>query len=127
MVDRPGLDRSPDPPAALRTVPAEHLLAAYRQLVRDVSPPGQHRSADVPRPRRLRRAGDLQQALADGRLDGKQLLTGTKDEMTAFFTFAPFIRSAIAEQARSIAAALLEGGAGRFAATGRPAADRWHP
>ncbi len=111
-----GLDRSSDPLAALRTVPAEHLLAAYRQLARDVSRPGSVAPPMYPVLGSFGMPATWQQALADGRLDGKQLLAGiTRDEMTAFFAFDPFIRSATDEQARSIAAALVEGGAGRFA------------
>ncbi|MFG2693236.1 hypothetical protein [Kitasatospora sp. NPDC048407] len=122
-----GLAWTAAPTRRPRTVPAEHLLAAYRQLARDVSRPGSTAPPMYPVLGAFGVPAIWQQALADGRPDGKQLLTGTKDEMTTFFTFAPFIRSATDEQARSIAAALLEGGAGRFAATGRPAADRWHP
>jgi len=56
-----------------------------------------------------------QQALADGRLDGKQLLSGTtRNEMTSFLAFDPHTRTATADQMRSLVAGQIEGGAERF-------------
>ena len=67
---------------------------------------------------------DWQQAVADGRLDGKQLLTGTtRNEMTSFFAFDPHIRTITADQARSLVAGQIEGGAERFDRTAARLAD----
>ena len=56
-----------------------------------------------------------QQALSAGRLDGKRLLTGTtRNEMTSFFAFDPRVQAITADQARSIVAGLVAGGAERF-------------
>lgn len=56
-----------------------------------------------------------QQALSDGSLDGKQLLTGTaRDEMTSFFALDPRIRAITADQARAIVAGQVDDGAARY-------------
>ncbi|MGE7437566.1 carboxylesterase/lipase family protein [Kitasatospora sp. NPDC001175] len=118
-----GLDSSPDPTAALRAIPAEQLLAAYQQLAQDLFRPG---NAAPPMNPVLGAYGipeAWQQTLADGRLDGKQLLTGTtRNEMTAFFALNPHIQAVTADQASSIVAGQVNGGAERFAhaATRRP-------
>ncbi|MEU9130661.1 carboxylesterase family protein [Kitasatospora sp. NPDC048540] len=110
-----GLDGVRDPRPALRAVPADRLLTAYRQLSRELARPG-----DVAPPMYpvLGAAGipaTWQRALADGRLDGKELLTGTtRDEMTAFFAFDPRLRDATADRARSIAAAMADDGGERY-------------
>ncbi|MFI9272030.1 carboxylesterase/lipase family protein [Kitasatospora sp. NPDC052896] len=120
-----GLGGSRDLRTALRAVPAGHLLAAYQQLSQDLSRPGNVAppmypvlgAAGIPR--------TWQQALADGRLDGKHLLTGTtRNEMTAFFAFDPRIRAITTDRARALVAGQLDGGAERFdrAATRLPGA-----
>ncbi|MFD7454099.1 carboxylesterase/lipase family protein [Kitasatospora sp. NPDC059827] len=110
-----GLDRRPDPLAALRAVPPGQLLTAYGQLARDVARPGKVAPPMYPVLGGYGLPVTWQQALADGRLDGKQLLTGTTgDEMTAFYAFDPAVRTATAERARAIAATLAEDGAARY-------------
>ncbi|MEV7598837.1 carboxylesterase family protein [Kitasatospora sp. NPDC089797] len=110
-----GLDGSPDPLAALRALPVERLLAAYDRLSQDLSRPG---AVAPPMYPVLGGAGmptTWPQALAAGRLDGKELLTGTtRDEMTAFFAFDPRIRALTADRARAIAAGQRADGARRF-------------
>jgi para-nitrobenzyl esterase len=110
-----GVDAGHDPRTALRAASADHLLAAFQQLSQDLSRPG---SVAPPMYPVLGSPGvpvTWQQALADGRLDGKHLLTGTaRDEMTAFLAFDPRIQAATADQARSIAAGQIDGGGERF-------------
>jgi para-nitrobenzyl esterase len=114
-----GLDRGLDP-AALRAVPAEQLLAAYQQLAQAISRPG---SVAPPMYPVLGASGIPEawpHALAGGRLDGKPLLTGTtRDEMAAFFAFDPRIQAITADQASSIVAGQLDGGAERYDRTAR--------
>jgi para-nitrobenzyl esterase len=75
--------------AALQAVPAGEFLTAYRQLAQEVSRPG---SAAPPMYPVLGAAGipvAWPQALADGRLGGQPLLTGTtRDEMATITAFA---------------------------------------
>jgi para-nitrobenzyl esterase len=110
-----GLSGSLDLLAGLRAVPAGRLLGAYGQLAGELSRPG---NAAPPMYPVLGAAGmplTWQQALAAGRLDGKQLLTGTTaNEMTAFFAFDPRVRAITADQARAIVAGQVDGGAGRY-------------
>ncbi|MEZ0094836.1 carboxylesterase/lipase family protein [Streptacidiphilus sp. EB129] len=110
-----GLSGSPDLLAGLRAVPADRLLAAYRQLAGELSLPGNVAPPMYPV---LGASGipvTWEQALSDGRLDDKQLLTGTtSNEMTAFFAFDPRIQAITADQARSIAAGQVDGGADRY-------------
>ena len=109
------LTASPDPLAALRAAPVDQLLAAYQQVAREVSRVGNITpsmypvlgAAGVPLP--------WPQALAGGILDGKELLTGTtRDEMAAFFAFDPRVQAITADQAHSIVAGQIDGGAGRY-------------
>ena len=110
-----GLSGSLDLLAGLRAVPADRLLAAYGQLAGEVSRPG---NAAPPMYPVLGAAGmplTWQQALSAGRLDGKQLLTGTTaNEMTAFFAFDPRLAAITADQARAIVAGQVDGGADRY-------------
>ncbi|MEV6037806.1 carboxylesterase family protein [Nonomuraea sp. NPDC052116] len=118
-----GLERSPDPIATLRAVPAEQLLAAYQRLAQDVFRPGGVAPPMYPVLGAFGMPEAWEQALAFGRLDGKQLLTGTtRNEMAAFFAFDPRIQAVTAAQASSIVAGQLDGGAERFdrAAARRP-------
>jgi para-nitrobenzyl esterase len=109
------LNGSSDPLAGLRAVPADRLLAAYGQLTGELSSPG---SITPPMYPVLGGAGipvRWQQALADGRLDGKQLLTGTtRNEMTSFFALDPRIQAITADQARELVAGQVDGGADRY-------------
>ena len=110
-----GLDDDRDPLPALRAVPAERLLSAYQQLARDLSRPGNVAPPMYPVLGACGMPATWQRALADGRLDGKQLLTGTtRNEMTSFLTFDPYIRAATADQARSLVAGQTDAGAERF-------------
>jgi para-nitrobenzyl esterase len=112
-----GLDRGLDP-AALRAVPAEQLLAAYQQVARDISRPGSVAPPMYPVLGAFGISEAWQQALASGRLDGKQLLAGTtRDEMAAFFAFDPRIQAITADQAGSIVAGQIDGGAERYGRT----------
>ncbi|MFJ6457113.1 carboxylesterase family protein, partial [Paenarthrobacter sp. NPDC091669] len=110
-----GLGSSADLLSDLRALPAGRLLDAYRQLSGELATPGSAAPAMYPV---LGGSGipiRWEQALVEGRLDGKQLLTGTtKNEMTAFFAFDPHIKSITAEQAREMAARHVDGGAERF-------------
>ncbi|MER6005647.1 carboxylesterase family protein [Nonomuraea angiospora] len=110
-----GLERGPDPITTLRAVPAEQLLAAYQQLAQDVFRPGSVAPPMYPVLGAFGMPEAWEQALAYGRLDGKQLLTGTtRNEMAAFFAFDPRIQAVTAAQASSIVAGQIDGGAERF-------------
>jgi len=110
-----GLDDHPDPLPALRAVPVERLLSAYQQLARDLAQPGNVAPPMYPVLGARGMPAAWQEALADGRLDGKQLLTGTtRNEMTSFLAFDPYIRAATADQARSLVAGRIDAGAERF-------------
>jgi len=110
-----GLRGSLDLLAGLRAIPADRLLAAYGQLAGELSRPGNVAPPMFPV---LGGSGipvRWEQALADGRLDGKQLLTGTtRNEMNSFFTFDPRIQAMDSEQARALVAAQIEHGADRY-------------
>jgi para-nitrobenzyl esterase len=110
-----GFGGSVDLLAGLRTVPVDRLLSAYKKLAAESSSPGNVAPPMYPV---LGSAGipvTWQQALADGRLDGKQLLTGTtRDEMSAFFAFDPRIQAITAEQARELVARHVDDGADRY-------------
>ncbi len=106
---------SPDLLAGLRAVPADRLLAAYRQLGRELSAPGNVAPPMYPVLGASGIPATWEQALSDGRLDAKQLLSGTtRDEMTSFFAFDPRIQAITADQARKIAAGRVDGGADRY-------------
>jgi len=110
-----GLDDGPDPLPALRAVPADRLLSAYQQLAGELAHPGNVAPPMYPVLGGPGMPTAWQQALADGCLDGKQLLAGTtRNEMTSFFAFDPHIRTATADQARSLVAGQIEGGDERF-------------
>ncbi|MEZ0113467.1 para-nitrobenzyl esterase [Catenulispora sp. EB89] len=118
-----GLRGSLDLLAGLRAISADRLLAAYGQLAGELSRPGNVAPPMFPV---LGGSGipvRWEQALADGRLDGKQLLTGTtRNEMSSFFAFNPRIQAMDADQARAMVAGQAEHGADRYdrAAAGRP-------
>ena len=110
-----GLSGSLDLLAGLRAVPADQLLAAYRQLGGELSRPGNVAPPMFPVLGASGIPATWQQALSDGRLNGKQLLTGTtRNEMTSFFAFDPRIQAITADQARSIVATQLDDGAHRY-------------
>jgi para-nitrobenzyl esterase len=101
--------------AALRAVPAERLLAAYGQLTQELSQPGSITPPMYPVLGGFGIAATWQQALAEGRLGGKDVLAGTtRDEMTAFFAFDSRIQTLTVEGARAIVAGQVEDGAGQF-------------
>jgi para-nitrobenzyl esterase len=107
-----GLSGSLDLLAGLRAIPADRLLAAYRQLGGEVlraghAAPPLYPVLGAPGTRVLWR-----QALSAGRLDGKQVLAGTtRNEMTSLFAFNPGIKAITAGQARAIVAGHVDGGA----------------
>jgi para-nitrobenzyl esterase len=118
------LDGSQDLRIALRAVPVEQLLAAYQQLAQDLARPGNVAPPMYPVLGSFGIPASWPQALASGRLDGKPLLAGTtRNEMTAFFAFNPRIQAISADQARSIVAAQVDGGAERFDRTAARLAD----
>jgi para-nitrobenzyl esterase len=120
-----GLAGGPDSLTALRALPANRLLAAYKRLLQDLSQPGDVASPMYPVLSAFGIPTVWQEALASGRLDGKRLLIGTnRDEMTAFFAFDSRIRALTADEARSLAAAQAADGAERYdrAAARLPAA-----
>ena len=89
-VDILGLTGGLDLLEALRRVPAERVLSAYGQLAGELARPGNVSPPMYPVLGAPGIPAAWQQALAAGRLDGKQVLTGTtKDEMTAFLAFSP--------------------------------------
>ncbi|MEV7927192.1 carboxylesterase family protein [Kitasatospora sp. NPDC088779] len=101
--------------AALRAVPADRLLAAYQRLSREAARPGNVAPPMYPVLGASGIPATWQQALVDGRLDGKGLLTGTtRNEMASFFALAPRIREITADRARSIAAGQADGGDERY-------------
>lgn len=109
------LGGGPDLLAGLRAVPVERLLAAYRQLGGELSAPGNVAPPMYPVLGAEGIPVTWERALSDGRLDGKQLLTGTtRNEMTSFFAFDPRIRAITADRARSIVAGQLDAGADRY-------------
>ncbi|MEV5710481.1 carboxylesterase family protein [Actinoallomurus sp. NPDC052274] len=115
FLDILGLGGGQDPRAALRAVPADRLLVAYQQLSQNLSRPGNVAPPMYPVLGASGIPATWQQALADGRLDGKQLLTGTtRNEMTSFFAFDPRIQAVTADQARSTVAGQIDAGAERF-------------
>ncbi|MFG2915639.1 carboxylesterase/lipase family protein [Kitasatospora sp. NPDC048298] len=105
----------PDPRTALRIVPVSELLSAYGQLAQDVARPGNVAPPMYPVLGAFGMPAPWQQAVAAGRLGGKQLLTGTtRDEMTAFFAFDPRIRALAADEARAIVAGQVADGGERY-------------
>ena len=110
-----GLSGSLDLLSELRTVPADRLLAAYGRLLQQLSRPGHVAPPLYPVLGAFGIPVTWQQALSDGRLDGKRLLTGTtRNEMTSFFAFDPRVQAITDGQARSIVAGLVAGGAERY-------------
>ena len=110
-----GLADADDPLAALRAIPAGQLLTSYRQLAEQLGQPGSVAPLMYPVLGGAGMPATWQQALADGRLDGKPLFAGTtRDEMNSFFAFDPRIQSLTADQARSLVASQVPGGADRF-------------
>jgi para-nitrobenzyl esterase len=110
-----GLRGSLDLLGRLREIPADRMLTVYGQYLGELARPGRVAppmypvlgASGIPVP--------WEQALSDGRLDGKQLLTGTtKNEMTSFFAFNPRIQAITADQARSLVAGQVDGGADRY-------------
>jgi para-nitrobenzyl esterase len=99
-----GIAGGADVLGALRAVPVEGLLGAYRQLAGEVAVLGSMAPPMYPVLGGAGMAVSWQDALADGRLTGKRLLAGTtRDETNAFFAFDPRIRDISAEAARAIA------------------------
>jgi len=110
-----GLSGSLDLLGGLRAVPVERLLAAYGQLGGELSAAGNVAPPMYPVLGAHGIPVTWEQALADGRLDGKELLTGTtRNEMTSFYAFDPRIKALTAEQARAIAAGQIASGAARY-------------
>jgi para-nitrobenzyl esterase len=110
-----GLDGASDPRDGLRAASAEQLLTAYGRLAVDVARPGSVAPPMYPVLGGSGMPAAWQQALAEGRLDGKQLLLGTtKNEMTSFFAFDPRIAAITADQARALVDVQISGGAERF-------------
>ncbi|MEY9844223.1 carboxylesterase/lipase family protein [Streptacidiphilus sp. MAP5-3] len=109
------VDGSQDVLTALRALPVQQLLAAYGQLAQDLARPGDVAPPMYPVLGGFGMPQAWEQAVAAGRLDGKQLLAGTtRDEMTAFFSFDPRIQAASTEQARAVAARQIADGGERF-------------
>lgn len=110
-----GVDGSQDVLGALRALPVEQLLAGFGQLARDVARPGDVAPPMYPVLGGFGMPQAWEQAVAAGRLDGKQVLAGTtRDEMTAFSAFDPRVQAASSEQARAIAARQVADGGERF-------------
>ncbi|MDH6144470.1 para-nitrobenzyl esterase [Kitasatospora sp. GP30] len=110
-----GLDGTRDPRTALRAVPVDRILAGYQRLSQDLARPGNVAPPMYPVLGASGIPATWQQALVDGRLDGKDLLTGTtRNEMTSFFAFDPRIRAISSDRARSIAAGQIDGGDERY-------------
>ncbi|MFG2907362.1 carboxylesterase/lipase family protein [Kitasatospora sp. NPDC048286] len=110
-----GLTGKPDPVAALRAVPVEQLIDAFQQLFQEVSVLGSLVPAMYPVLGSFGMPQALNQALADGRLDGKRLLIGmTRNEMSALFALDPVVQALTAAQARAVAGRLAADGAERF-------------
>ncbi|MEY9929899.1 para-nitrobenzyl esterase [Catenulispora sp. GP43] len=115
FVDILGLTGSLDLLEALRAVPVEKMLSAYGQLAGELARPGNVAPPMYPVLGASGIPAAWQQALAAGRLDGKQVLTGTtKNEMTAFFAFNPAVQAISGEQARALVAGQIEDGAERY-------------
>ncbi|MFG1930036.1 carboxylesterase/lipase family protein [Mycobacterium sp. NPDC048908] len=110
-----GVSGAKDMLAGLRAVPVDRLLSAYGQLAAELSAPGKVASPMYPV---LGASGipvTWQEALANGRLDGKDLLTGTtRNEMAAFLAFDPQIQAITAEHARELLARQVDGGAALY-------------
>ena len=122
-----GLSGSLDPLAGLRAVPVDELLAVYGRLAGELSRPGNVAPPMYPVLGGKGMPAAWQQALADGRLNGKALLTGTtRDELTSFFAFDPRIKAFTAEQARALAAERVDGGADRYDRTAARTRTRHH-
>ena len=110
-----GIDGSLDPLAALRAVPVDRLLSAYQQLAGELAGLGNVAPPMYPVLGGSGMPAPWQQAVAEGRLDGKQLLSGTtRNEMTSFLAFDPRIRAITADRARELVAGQIDGGAERF-------------
>lgn len=115
FVDILGLTGSLDLLEALRAVPAENMLSAYGQLAGELARPGSVAPPMYPVLGGFGIEEAWRQALDAGRLEGKQILTGTtKNEMTAFFAFNPAVQALSADQARALVAAQIEDGADRY-------------
>jgi para-nitrobenzyl esterase len=110
-----GIDGSLDPLAALRAVPVDRLLSAYQQLAGELARPGHVAPPMYPVLGGSGMPATWQQAVSEGRLNGKQWLSGTtRNEMTSFLAFDPRIRTITADQARELVAGQVDGGAERF-------------
>ncbi|WP_372411102.1 carboxylesterase/lipase family protein [Streptomyces luteireticuli] len=118
-----GVDRADDPGRALRALSIEELLDAYQRLAAvldrppgDIAPPMWPVLGHPGTPR------TWQQAVADGALDGKDVLIGTvADEMTAFLAFDPRMR----DLTRDGALGLLAGLTGRLGPDAPAAYERY--
>ncbi|MEU0804138.1 carboxylesterase family protein [Streptomyces sp. NPDC005970] len=89
-----GITAGADRAKALRAVPAEQLLDAYGRLAAQLAAPGNAAPPMYPVLGAPGMPRTRQRSLADGALEGKQLLIGTtRDEATAFFAFDPRIQN----------------------------------
>ncbi|MHC5902911.1 carboxylesterase/lipase family protein [Streptomyces sp. S6] len=92
-----------DTAKALRALPAEQLLDAYGRLSVQLATPGNVAPPMYPVLGAPGMPRTRQQALADGALEGKELLIGTtRDEATAFFAFNPRVQDLTADTALEI-------------------------
>ena len=98
-----GLAGRADLGPALRAIPVDQFLTAYRQLAQEVSRPGSAAPPLYPVLGGFGIPAGWPQALAGGRLGRKPLLAGTtRDEMSAFFAFDPRVPALAAGQRRSV-------------------------
>lgn len=115
FVEMLGLSDVPDLLAELRAVPIDRLLSVYGRFAGEPSDPGNVAPPMYPVLGASGIPATWQQALADGRLADKHLLTGTtKNEMTAFLAFDPRVRGITVEQARELVARYVDGGADTY-------------
>lgn len=97
--------------AALRSLPAERLLAAYGALAAEVSVPGSLAPPMYPVLGGFGAELPWEQAVRSGRLRGTALLTGTtRDEMSAFLAFGPAAAHRDPAQERRLTDALFRDG-----------------
>ncbi|MEU2870795.1 carboxylesterase family protein [Streptomyces olivoreticuli] len=117
-----GADRATDPGRALRELPVTQLLDAYGKSAAGLRP----QSGDPAPPMWpvLGGAGHIgtwQQAMADGALDGKDVLAGTtSDEMTSFLASDPDVRAFTRDDALTA----LDTLAARYGGDALPAYER---
>ncbi|GAX57405.1 para-nitrobenzyl esterase [Streptomyces olivochromogenes] len=94
-----------DPGQALCALPVGRLLSAYGELAARLARPGNAAPPMYPVLGGVGIPQAWQQAMANGALEGKDLLIGTtRDEMTTFFAFEPRIQSLTRESALQLLA-----------------------